>query len=106
MEPTETPQEARYTGKTSSRAISLAALRNSVDHNRFAALDDLERAPDGWRDVLRIGDGSDALHAIALRHRGVIDIRLDQLGSDTAAAGVAVRASSHGGHEHDLLMIA
>src|SRR6202035_5771587 len=60
----------------------LARLRDRIDHDRLAGLDDLHGPLQRGAELVWIVDGSDALHAQRLGERREVDIRVLDLGPD------------------------
>src|SRR5262245_4201631 len=76
--------------------VFLPWLRDDVDHVRFAPLDRVHPALESGRQQLRIGNrASLSLHAVALCHLAVIDVRIPQSVSNMAAISSASAHASH-----------
>src|SRR5579875_3407814 len=85
---------------------ALPRLRHHIDQRRLALLHALEAALIGGGKVLGVGDRSFAVEAVGLRHFGVADIGIGELGADARVFGAAVVQAALALDKHHFGMIA
>src|SRR5580700_4343535 len=81
-------------------------LSDYVNQGGFAALYYGNGAFEGRAEVIGIGDGAFAVHAVGLSHFCVVDEGIGEGGADVSAVHAAVGAVAHQLDLHQFLMIA
>src|SRR5882762_2089681 len=83
----------------------LARLRHNIHQGRFARLDNLHGALDGWAQLVRIRNRALSMHAHTLSELGIVDIRTYDGCSNIGTRNSAVMPVRHALNMHELLVV-
>src|SRR5207302_9391544 len=93
------------TGSSYVLLLLLAWLSDDIDQCRLTAFHSRESPLDGRTEILGIGDRAFTVPAHALRHLGIVDVRILDGRSDSCAFDPAIVPVPHTLQVHDLLMV-
>src|SRR5262249_40637214 len=85
---------------------SLPRLRDRINYDWFAALNDFDTPFEGRSHIFRITDRADARQAVRLGHFGVVDVGFDQSRADVRMVHAAIPLRGHPLYKHHFRMVA